>query len=58
MPKIFINVMEIINDNLFVHAGVSPKLISTNLTLDRINQIARKYYAQPDEQQIIVHFWP
>ncbi|MGZ2369263.1 metallophosphoesterase [Ancylomarina sp. YFZ004] len=42
------NVMEIINDNLFVHGGVSPKLISTNLTLDRINQIARKYYAQPD----------
>ncbi|AHJ96470.1 metallophosphoesterase [Hymenobacter swuensis] len=38
------NVIEQIGPYLFVHAGLKPKLIESNLALADLNQIARKYY--------------
>lgn len=37
------NVIEKINDILFVHAGISPQLIDTGFTIKEINSIMREY---------------
>lgn len=44
------NVIEKINGNLFTHAGISPKLISLNLSLDSINNKIREYYGKNDSE--------
>ncbi|MBS9768633.1 MAG: metallophosphoesterase [Flavobacteriaceae bacterium] len=41
------NTMEIINGNLFVHAGISPELSKINLNIDEINEIIRANYYLP-----------
>lgn len=42
------NTMEIINGNLFVHGGLSPKLEQTKLNIDELNQLIREnYYKLP-----------
>ncbi len=40
------NVIEKINGNLFTHGGISPELISLNLSLETINNKVREYYGQ------------
>ena len=41
------NTMMIIGDILFVHGGISPQLVATDLTITQINDIVRKYMALP-----------
>jgi hypothetical protein len=41
------NTMITIGDILFVHAGVSPELAATDLSITQINDIVRKYMALP-----------
>jgi hypothetical protein len=47
------NIIEKINGNLFVHAGLHPDLTKTKLTLEKINKIARKNYYKPYSPQYI-----
>lgn len=42
------NVIEKINGNLFTHAGISPSLVSLNISLDSINNKVREYYGKSD----------
>jgi len=42
------NIIEIIGDILFVHAGVSMEMLSLNLSVPEINRIARPYYTKAD----------
>jgi hypothetical protein len=37
-----------INDNLFVHAGLSPSISSSGLTMENINEITRFFLNHPD----------
>ena len=54
------NVMEKIGNYLFVHAGLSTKLVEEELTIDQVNKIAQKYYGQQltekpeNEQEYVV----
>ena len=43
------NAVEKINDNLFAHGGISPKIVSLDISLDSINNTIRKYYGQDEE---------
>jgi hypothetical protein len=43
------NIMEKIGDVLFVHGGVSEKLLQLNLSISEINNIARPYYKQANK---------
>lgn len=38
------NIMEKIGDYLFVHAGISPELLNTKLSIKEINEIPRPHY--------------
>lgn len=40
------NAIEKIGNLLFCHGGISPELANSALSLDKINQIARKYYGK------------
>lgn len=40
------NAIEKIGNLLFCHGGISPELVQSGLSLDRINQIAQKYYGK------------
>ncbi|MFC2080638.1 ankyrin repeat domain-containing protein [Bacteroidota bacterium] len=46
------NTILIINDNLFVHAGLSPKILNSGLNMHQINDHVRYYLNHPDRQQI------
>ena len=39
------NTLEVINDHLFVHGGIHPKLATFNTNIHQINNIVRKNYA-------------
>lgn len=41
------NTMELINGNLFVHAGISPELAAAGLSINQINQVIRENYYYP-----------
>ena len=41
------NTIQIMHDRLFVHAGISPELIETPLTIEQINDTVRKYMVLP-----------
>lgn len=41
------NTIELINGNLFVHGGLSPKLEQTKLNIDELNQLIRENYYKP-----------
>ncbi|WP_420580739.1 metallophosphoesterase [Reichenbachiella sp.] len=41
------NTMELINGNLFVHAGISPQIKDMNIELDEMNQLIRANYFTP-----------
>lgn len=41
------NTLEMINGNLFVHAGIHPKIIETNLNITQINKRIRENYYIP-----------
>ncbi|QXP78839.1 MULTISPECIES: metallophosphoesterase [Winogradskyella] len=41
------NTIELINGNLFVHGGISPKLENTELNIDELNQLIRENYYKP-----------
>ena len=41
------NTIELINDNLFVHGGISPELEKINLNIDEINNLIRENYYKP-----------
>jgi hypothetical protein len=47
------NIIEKINGNIFVHAGLHPDLTNTKLTLEKINKIARGNYYKPYYPQYI-----
>jgi len=41
------NSIEVLGDMLVVHAGISPQLAATPLTIEQVNDTARKYIALP-----------
>jgi hypothetical protein len=41
------NTIELINGNLFVHGGISPKLENTELNIDELNKLIRENYYKP-----------
>lgn len=51
------NIIEKTGGNLFMHAGFSPEILSRRLSLDKINEACRPYYAAarkdiPDSMQL------
>ncbi len=45
------NIMEKINDRLFVHGGISSEFASMRLNINQSNAICRDYYDRPDLQK-------
>lgn len=43
------NAVVTIGDYVFCHAGISPELVSTKLSLDEINRISRRHLGKPND---------
>jgi hypothetical protein len=44
------NIIEKIGDTLFVHAGIAPELLKSEISISEINNLARPYYTQANGQ--------